>query len=359
MGKLTVNGKDVFVGPIIESGLVDLVENLRPNKIIIISDENTHENCNSYLITTFNELSKAEIIVLPPGEKSKDLEIVNNIWIALTQYEVTRHDIIINVGGGVITDLGGFVASCYKRGLKFINISTSLLGMVDASVGGKTGINLDGLKNQVGTFSFPELTIIDPIFLSTLNKTEWVNGFSEMLKHGLIASKEHFEEITQLMVQDDWKMPVNLIEHSLNIKINITNKDPYEKGDRKLLNFGHTIGHAIESHQNKIGHLPHGIAVGIGMILESFLSFKKGYLSSEEFKVIENALFPFFRIPDLNENDINELVVLLNNDKKNKNGQILCVLLVGIGHGMYDIEITSEEVQEAFSYLKKKRINWN
>ena len=359
MGKFTANGKDIFVGPILESGLSDLIKELNPNKIIILSDENTHENCNSYLITSIDELSEAEIMVLPAGEPTKDLEIANNVWLALTEYEVSRHDLIINVGGGVITDLGGFVASCYKRGLKFVNISTSLLGMVDASIGGKTGINLDGFKNQVGTFSFPELTIIDPVFLSTLNEAEWLNGFAEMLKHGLIADKSHFEEVLELMKQDEWMMPIDLLENSLKVKVKITDKDPFEMSERKLLNFGHTIGHAIESHQNKSGYMPHGMAVGIGMIIESYLSFKKGYLSLEEFATIENELMSFYGFPDLNDRDIQELVTLLHNDKKNKNGKILCVLLDKIGHAVADMEITSEEVLEAFFHFKNKRINLN
>lgn len=359
MGKFTANGKDIFVGPIQESGLSELIKELKPNKIVILSDENTHENCNSYLVTSFDELSEAEIMVLPAGEGTKDLDIAQNLWLALTDYEVSRHDLIINVGGGVITDLGGFVASCYKRGVKFINISTSLLGMVDASIGGKTGINLDGYKNQVGTFSFPELTIIDPIFLSTLEPEEWLNGFAEMLKHGLIADKQHFEEVLELMESEEWSMPFDLLETSLKIKVKITDNDPFEMGERKLLNFGHTIGHAIESHQNKTGYIPHGMAVGAGMIIESYLSYKKGLLKQEDFEAIDSELSQYYPLPDLNDRDIQELVSLLYNDKKNRNGMILCVLLDSIGHAVADIEITSEEVLEAFFHFKNQRINLN
>lgn len=359
MGKFTANGKEIFVGPIQESGLVDLINDLNPNKIVIISDENTHENCNSYLVTSFDELSEAEIMVLPAGEATKDLEIAQNLWLALTDYEVSRHDLIINVGGGVITDLGGFVASCYKRGVKFVNVSTSLLGMVDASIGGKTGINLDGYKNQVGTFNFPELTIIDPVLLSSLNESEWVNGFAEMLKHGLIADGAHFEEVLSLMKSEEWAMPVDLIENSLKIKVKITDNDPFEMSERKLLNFGHTIGHAIESHQNRSGYMPHGLAVGAGMIIESYLSFKKGLLKQEDFEKVETALSEFYALPNLNDRDIQELVTLLYNDKKNRNGKILCVLLDSIGHAEADVEITSEEVLEAFFHFKNQRINLN
>lgn len=359
MGKFTANGKEIFVGPIQESRLVDLINELNPNKIVIISDENTHENCNSYLVTSFDELSEAEIMVLPAGEATKDLEIAQNLWLALTDYEVSRHDLIINVGGGVITDLGGFVASCYKRGVKFVNVSTSLLGMVDASIGGKTGINLDGFKNQVGTFNFPELTIIDPVFLSSLNESEWVNGFAEMLKHGLIADGAHFEEVLSLMKSEEWAMPVDLLENSLKIKVKITDNDPFEMSERKLLNFGHTIGHAIESHQNRSGYMPHGLAVGSGMIIESYLSFKKGLLKQEDFEKIETALSEFYALPNLNDRDIQELVTLLYNDKKNRNGKILCVLLDSIGHAVADVEITSEEVLEAFFHFKNQRINLN
>lgn len=359
MGKFTANGKDIFVGPIQESGLVELIRELKPNKIVIISDENTHENCNSYLVTSFDELSEAEIVVLPAGEGTKDLEIAENIWLTLTDYEVGRHDLIINVGGGVITDLGGFVSSCFKRGVKFVNVSTSLLGMVDASIGGKTGINLDGFKNQVGTFTFPELTVIDPIFLSTLSPEEWLNGFAEMLKHGLIADKSHFEEVLELMKEDEWSMSNELLEDSLKIKVKITDNDPFEVAERKLLNFGHTIGHAIESHQNRNGYIPHGVAVGVGMIIESYLSFKKGLLGSEDFEIVEKALLEFYSLPDLNDRDIQELVTLLYNDKKNRNGKILCVLLDKIGHAVSDVEITSEEVLEAFFHFKNQRINLN
>ena len=180
------------IGSLEESSFSQFLESYVNRKKVIIVDDNTHEHCLPYLITTFQELSDAEVILLPEGEENKQMSIAYSVWEALTDYTVSRNDLVINLGGGMITDLGGFIASCYKRGCDFINIPTSLLGMVDASIGGKTGINLGHFKNQIGVFSNPKAVYIDPIFLTTLPDEEMKSGYAEMLKHGLISNKNLF-----------------------------------------------------------------------------------------------------------------------------------------------------------------------
>ncbi|NDA98882.1 MAG: iron-containing alcohol dehydrogenase, partial [Flavobacteriia bacterium] len=238
----------VEIGSILESSFSNVLSAFSGHKIIIIVDENTHDNCLDYLITSFNELARAEIVLLPTGEKNKVMEVCFQVWQALTEYNVSRKDLIINLGGGMVSDMGGFIASVYKRGLKFINVPTSLLGMVDAAIGGKNGIDLEGYKNQLGTFSHPSHIFIDPLFLATLPGEEIFNGYAEMLKHALIQDKDLWLKIQKIHSENDL-IQLDVIHSSVLIKTKIIDKDPLEGGLRKILNFGHTIGHALEGYQ--------------------------------------------------------------------------------------------------------------
>lgn len=243
-----IESQDCFIeiGNHAESSLQHLLDVDYANaKKVIIVDENTHDNCLEALLTHYEALKEAEVILLPPGEENKVMEICFQVWEALTEYKIGRRDLIINLGGGVITDLGGFIASVYKRGVKFINMPTSLLAMVDASSGGKTGIDLGPYKNQLGLFAQPICTIIDPGFLATLPNNEKVWGKAEMLKHGLIANKAHWDAVKK---KDVLEIGIEEIIQSVAIKNSIVLQDPFEQNERKKLNFGHTIAHALEAY---------------------------------------------------------------------------------------------------------------
>ncbi|MFT6982547.1 MAG: 3-dehydroquinate synthase [Crocinitomicaceae bacterium] len=353
------NNSRLEIGSIEESSFNEVLgTKYKLSKKVIIVDENTHINCLEYLITTFEQLKDSEVIVLPAGEMNKELGIVNNVWEALTDYGVTRHDLIINLGGGMITDMGGFIASCYKRGVDYINIPTSLLGMVDASIGGKTGINLGEFKNQVGVFSHPEVVYIDVAFLATLPSEELLSGYGEMLKHGLISDETLFDIlIAQLKGDQDFSEEILLT--CIGVKNEVVLKDPLEKGLRKILNFGHTIGHVIEGHFMNGKKMTHGHCVAIGMVMESYISLKIGLLDEMAYDKIQENILAFYEMPLYSNDEINEMVIMLSNDKKNRNGKILCSLLSSIGTCKYDQPVTEELFVEAFLHFKNLQVNLN
>jgi 3-dehydroquinate synthase len=291
-------------------------------------------------------LSYAEIIELPSGEENKQLDICMQVWETFTDYQIDRNAIVINLGGGVISDMGGLIASLYKRGIKFINIPTSLLAMVDASVGGKTGVDLGGYKNQIGLFSFPKSVFVDPCFLTTLSLDHLKNGYAEMFKHGLIFDKDHWKELKDNFVSIE-PINVELIKKSIFIKNTIVLIDPFEKNERKKLNFGHTIGHAIESlflQNNK--PIFHGFAVIAGIIIESFISFRMELICENEFLEIKEFLIVNYPKIKFDINQIDEILFLMKQDKKNNQNQIKMVLLQSIGSSIVDIAVDSELIEE-------------
>lgn len=265
-----------------ENGYHNLNEFVSKNNyssIFIIVDTLSNEFCLDYFIPFLATDLKIEIIEFENGETNKNIQTCLEIWTVLTEYGADRKSLILNLGGGVVTDLGGFVASTYKRGVDFINIPTTLLAMVDASIGGKNGIDLGNLKNQIGVINNPKMVLIDTNFLETMPNNEMKSGLSEMIKHGLIADKEYFEKFLDLSSLDNSVLD-DLIYESIVIKNNIVMQDPTENGIRKALNFGHTLGHAIESYfleNEKKKPLLHGEAIAIGMILESYISKEKDY----------------------------------------------------------------------------------
>ncbi|MEY4805472.1 MAG: hypothetical protein RL331_2002 [Bacteroidota bacterium] len=332
-------------GPLSNARFIDLLAQFSNSKIAILVDENTHDHCLEYLITGFEALATAEVIMLPAGEENKVLEVCFQVWETLTEAGFGRHDLLLNLGGGVVTDLGGFVASVYKRGFAFVHIPTSLLGMVDAAVGGKTGIDLAGYKNQLGTFQEPLATFVDTGFLQTLPDTEWRNGFAELLKHALIADKTLCEALTQIK-NIPLELTADQIRRGVDIKREIVAQDPTEQGLRKILNFGHTIGHALESYYlNTDIPLAHGHAVAIGMLLEAQLSVYQANLSQTEFAAIEKCIkqtYPI-QIP----NDAEALWTLMQQDKKNANGEVRICLLPQIGSCLFDQKLTFTDFQHA------------
>jgi 3-dehydroquinate synthase len=352
--QLQIERCGIEIGSILDSSFGQLLaDRYAAARKIILVDENTHDNCLEYLITSYPMLQEAEVMLLPVGEENKVMEVCFQVWEAMSEYGIVRSDLVINLGGGVVTDMGGFIASIFKRGLDFINIPTSLLGMVDAAIGGKTGIDLGPYKNQLGVFNHPQAVYIDSGFLQSLPEEELISGYAEMIKHALIADKEHWKVLQQL---DPIKLLHSphfgvLIARSVEIKTTLVNSDPRETGKRKVLNFGHTIGHAIEGHCLQILPIAHGHAVAIGMIAESYLSFKKEMITQRELLEITNYLTQIYTHVPLDEEDKSNVLELLKNDKKNTPGSIRCALLTGLGSCAESIEITQNEAYESLLFV--------
>lgn len=347
------------IGPIVESTLGNILkESYSKSKKLILVDENTHEHCLYYLIDSFEALKDAEIVQLPSGEENKQLDIAQSVWEAFTDYRVTRQDILINLGGGLITDMGGFIASCYKRGIDFINIPTSLVGMVDASIGGKTGVNLDIYKNQIGLFSNPVALFIDPVFLETLPEEELLSGMAEMLKHGAISDQGLFRKVVEVLTGNE-VLDDELLEQVIAVKNDIVKQDPKEVNIRKKLNFGHTLGHVIEGHlMNKV-KISHGHCVAIGMVMEAFISLRKGLLHEEHYNEFSSVILKHYELPKFTDEDINVMIAMLSNDKKNREGHILCCLLKRIGDCVIDVEVSEEEALESFFHFRNLNLSLN
>lgn len=354
MKHFTIEHCTIEIGSIAKSGLHQLLEGpFAGSRKIILVDENTHDHCLEYVITSFPALDEAEVMLLPVGEENKVMEVCFQVWEAMSEYAIDRKDLVINLGGGVVTDMGGFIASIYKRGLPFINIPTTLLGMVDAAIGGKTGIDLRMHKNQLGVITHPAAIFIDPAFLQTLPEEELVSGYGEMLKHALIADKQHWQLLKQLdpvkLLKSDHF--VDLIAASVAIKRRIVAEDVNETGIRKILNFGHTIGHAIEGFCLSLDPVAHGHAVAIGMIAESYLSFKREFITQRELLEITTYLTQLYDLIPLSDEEKKGVLELMKNDKKNEAGEIRCALLKGIGNCEYDHKITLQEAYEALLFV--------
>ena len=327
----------------------DKLKNLIANssKIFILTDENVAPFWlpeTEYWLGCKNTVE----IVIKSGEKYKTLQTVQRVWKTLMRHHADRNALLVNLGGGVITDLGGFAASTYKRGIKFINVPTTLLGMIDAAIGGKTGIDFGGGKNQIGTFAEAEEVIIDPFFLETLPTRELLSGLSEMLKYGFIADAKLLE--TSIENYQDYVLRAG------EIKRGIVAQDPYEAGFRKILNFGHTLGHAIENHCLTTDYpLLHGEAVALGMAGALWLSVKQCGLSEQVLKDFEEKLPMLLSKAEisLSETVIEPMLGYLVHDKKNKGEKPQFVLLEAVGKPICDVEVQPERVKMALQYMVK------
>ena len=328
-----------------------LIDN-KYSSLFILVDENTNEKCLPLFLPNISTEISIEIIEIEAGELFKNISTCIEIWSILSDLGADRKSILINLGGGVITDIGGFIASTFKRGIDFINVPTTLLGMVDASIGGKNGVDLGNLKNQIGVINVPELCIIDSSFLETLSQKQMRSGLAEMLKHGLIYDKKCWEQFLDLS-KIDFADFDKLIHQSIEIKNEIVKQDPTENGIRKALNFGHTLGHAIESHfLESENPLLHGEAIAIGMILESYISMRKELLSLEEYLEVKNTLKSIYIEHNFTENDIELLQNLLIHDKKNEYGKVQFALLNGIGNTSLNQSVDSDLIIDSFEDYK-------
>ena len=320
------------------------------SKIFIIVDENTHNHCLAGFMTYIQGDYNFEIIELESGEENKNIDTCTQVWNVLSELDGDRKSLIINLGGGVITDLGGFVASTFKRGIAFINVPTTLLSMVDASVGGKTGVDLGALKNQIGVINQPEMVLVVSDFLKTLEERQLLSGFAEMLKHGLIQSDTYWNNLKEV---SNFTLIVELIYESVMIKNKVVLEDPTEQNLRKILNYGHTLGHAIESYflENVTKEsLLHGEAIAIGMILEAYLSKELTGLSDNSLTDIKSTFLKRYKKVEFSKDDIKAILSLLKFDKKNSHGNINFVLLKSLGEPAIDITVPDNLYHEAFAY---------
>ena len=314
-----------------------------------MTDTNTKRFCYPVIK---DALPKHTLITVKHGEENKNLQTCELIWSAMTEAQLDRHALMINLGGGVIGDMGGFCAATYKRGIDFIQIPTTLLSQVDASVGGKLGIDFQGFKNHLGVFTLPNAVLIDPVFLETLSEREKRSGFAEILKHCLIQDGEKWQEIRRKDLADQ-DLP-DLIAHSVEVKKKVVEQDPTEKGLRKILNFGHTLGHAIETFFLPQGkkRLFHGEAIATGMVCESYIAYERGLIDERTLEQIEEFIFSIYGKVDIAEADFDTIIGLTLQDKKNKGKEVRFSLINSAGSCLYDIVVSKNEMKKALAYYK-------
>ncbi|WKK59599.1 3-dehydroquinate synthase [Sphingobacterium sp. BN32] len=350
MKKITSLGYDV----VFEDDLNELQSFLIDHdysQLLILVDRNTNDHCLPVLQASIPDILDYDIIEVDPGEENKNIDFCIGVWKTMLDFGADRKALMLNLGGGVVTDMGGFAAATYKRGIDFINVPTTLLSQVDASVGGKTGIDLDNVKNIIGTFTQPQAVFISTAFLKTLDERQIRSGFAEIIKHGLIQDKDLYNKCKSLTLP---VVPNEIIFESVQIKNKVITEDPTEKGLRKILNFGHTIGHAIEGYSlvNDQSPLLHGEAIAIGMICEAYLSRRVNNLDETELEDIShylNAIYPSYSIdPSIYP----VLIDLMRNDKKNENNQLGFALLRNIGNCDYNKYIDEDLIIESLDYYR-------
>ena len=343
----------VIINGHLEKVLNEEISACRADRLFVLTDETTHRLCMP-VVSTFKCLQGMESIVIPAGDTHKDLESVSHVWSELQRMGATRHSLLINLGGGMVTDLGGFAASTFKRGIAFLNIPTTLLAMVDASVGGKTGFNFGGLKNEIGVFRNAACVILDTIFLRTMDEENILSGYAEMLKHGLISTEEHWAELMNFDIENPNLTELGeLVAKSVQVKERIVTEDPTEKGIRKALNLGHTIGHAFESLALQRKPVLHGYAVAWGLVCELYLSVAKTGFPVEKMRQMTHFIFEHYGRMPITCNDYPTLLELMTHDKKNTGSEINFTLLGGIGDIRINQTATKEEIEEALDFYRE------
>lgn len=344
-------GYNVFFEDNLES-LASFITARNYSQILVLVDRNTNDHCLPILQAALSEITDYDIIEVDPGEENKNIDFCIGVWKTMLDFGADRKALMINLGGGVVTDMGGFAASTYKRGIDFIQIPTTLLSQVDASVGGKTGIDLDNVKNIIGTFTQPQAVFISGKFLDTLDKRQMRSGFAEVIKHGLIYDKDLFYKTKIVdLDQDDLS---DIVFRSVEIKNAVITEDPTEKGLRKILNFGHTIGHAIEGYSllHDTDPLLHGEAIALGMICEAYIAHKTNGLSAADMAAIVEAFDHRFERYTFSEEIYPELIALMQNDKKNEGKRLGFALLSEIGTCDHTLYIAEELIIESLDFYR-------
>lgn len=338
----------------IDAELRKIVQKYPAGKVFLLTDQTAAGFCLPLIQSVIDEFS-IRFVVIPSGEENKNIQSVGLVWDFLSNNGADRKSLLINIGGGMLTDLGGFAASTFKRGLDFVNIPTTLLAQVDASLGGKTGFNFNGLKNEIGVFMEPNAVIINVNFLKTIDRENFLSGYAEMLKHGLIKSREHWAELLTFDMENiDYDVLQGIIAHSVAVKEWHVLNDLTEQNIRKALNFGHTVGHAFESYAMKTGcPIYHGYAVVYGMIAELFLSVKQCGLRIDELNNISSWMIAKYGKFEIKESDFEALYQLMTHDKKNEGKRINFTLIPEIGKVEINVDCSKELIVEALEYYRK------
>lgn len=349
-------GYSVYLDESLQS-LQKFIKESSYTKVFVLVDINTGEHCLPLLQQKLPDFTSFDIIEIDPGEENKNIDFCIGVWSTLIDFGADRKSLLINLGGGVVTDMGGFAASTFKRGFDFVHVPTTLLSQVDASVGGKTGIDMNEIKNVIGTFTQPKAVFICTEFLNTLVEREWRSGFAEMIKHGLIRDimfynllkNKSFSEIGQ-----------EEIRHSIYLKNQVVMEDPKEMNLRKILNFGHTIGHALEGYSLTRGSNPllHGEAIAVGMICEAYISHKATGLGQESLEDITQYIlsqYPKDTLPAINvsQDSLEEYLRIMKNDKKNEGSAIGFALLKEIGQAEPSVFVEEDLIKESILYYNQ------
>lgn len=344
----------VLISACLEQDVAAAVSERSYDRLFVLTDETTRALCLP-VVSGFSCLHDAQVITIKPGDVHKDLDSIAHVWEALQRGGASRHSCMINLGGGMVTDLGGFAASTFKRGIDFINIPTTLLAMVDASVGGKTGINFGGLKNEIGVFNNSRCVILSTLFLNTLDAENIASGYAEMLKHGLISTDSMWAELVNFdLSHPDLAQLQRMLADSVAVKQRIVEEDPLEHGIRKALNVGHTMGHAFESFAMKSGRpVLHGYAVAFGMVCELYLSAVKAGFPVDKMRQTVRFIHENYGRFSFTCDDYPVLLELMTHDKKNTAGIINFTLLGDIGDIRINQTATKAEIEEALDFYRE------
>jgi 3-dehydroquinate synthase len=338
----------------LENKLASVMASFPDDKLFMVMDQNSEHFCLP-LLCNAEGVEKFKTVVIPANEENKSITSVEKIWLFMSQNGADRKSLVLNLGGGMVTDLGSFAASTFKRGVEIVNIPTTLLSQVDASVGGKTGFNFNGLKNEIGVINQPFKVIIDTRFLKTLDHENFISGFAEMIKHGLIHSQNHLTELQHFdLINPNYFVLQDMIARSVTIKEYFVEKDPNEKNVRKALNFGHTIGHAFESFSLKYSKpLLHGHAVAFGMLVELYLSHLNCGFADGTMHDLSEWLLSVYGKFQIETIDYEALYELMGHDKKNEGKRINFTLLSTIGRVEINRNCSKGEIFEAFDYFRE------
>ena len=344
----------VVISGNLERDLVNAISECEHDRIFVLTDETTQQLCWPK-IKNFKALKNSTPIIIKATDTHKNLDTLSQVWQALSNGGATRHSLMINLGGGMVTDLGGFAASTFKRGIDFINIPTTLLAMVDASVGGKTGINFGGLKNEIGVFSDSRFVIINTQFLDTLDHDNICSGYAEMLKHGLISDERTWAELVTFDLDNpDLSQLQRMVAESIKVKERIVEADPHEHGIRKALNLGHTMGHAFESFAMRRGTpILHGYAVAYGLISELYMSARKTAFPTDSMHQTVRFIRENYGTFNITCDDYPTLIELMHHDKKNTSGIINFTLLGNVGDIRINQTANEEEIKEALDFFRE------
>ncbi len=346
--------QNVIICKNLQSELQNFLQSVKYDKLFVLTDSNTLELCLP-MLKEVSQLQGAPVITVEAGDTNKNIEQVTAIWMRLCNEGASRNSLLLNVGGGMITDMGGFVAATFKRGIHSVNVPTTLMASVDAAVGGKTGINFNGLKNEIGSFYPPLCVLIDSSFLKTLDRDNLLSGYAEMVKHALISNMETYHAILSFdLDRVDYTLLNQMVAQSVAVKERIVEEDPKEMGIRKALNLGHTVGHAYESLSFRKGRpVLHGHAVAAGLVSELYLSYKKCGFPMENLSQVVYYLKKYYPPFFFNCDDYEALYELMTHDKKNEGGIINFTLLSQVGEVQINQSVTKEKVLESFDFYRE------